>query len=796
MPHTVLSVDADAAVRSVRNEALRKAGFDVIDAATGTDALKLASEKQPTLVILAIALPGMDGFAVSKRLKADSRTASIPVLHISNRGQRCGDYPESLESGADAYLEEPLEPPVLIAVATALIRACSAGPVSAARDITARTQVEQALRASEERYRTLFETMTEGFMLCEIICDEAGKPCDFRRLAVNPAFERQTGLTAADVIGRTVLESFPELEPVWFERYGKVALTGEPARFEEWYGPLGRCYEVSAFQTEPGRFGVVFTDITGRKRAEEERQRLAAELSNRVGELQAILDAAPVAIWIAHDPECQEITGNRMADQFYEAGAGENVSANVTAVRRFFQGGRELEPRELPMQEAAARGVDIRNSELDVLLPSGELRNMLGNASPLRDRAGQVRGCVGTFLDITERRRAEEALRESEAVLRSFYDSPGMMRGIVEMIDGGVVHVSCNAAAAEMYGVERESIAGKSLFEAGASEQVARLWTDLYEKSRRTGQPVSMEYARRGADGQEHWLLATATYLGAGRSGLPRFGYTCLDLTDRKRAEEALRESESQLRTVGDNLPEGAIYRYRHDVNGEPHVDFISSGIERLTGVSAAEFMGDAGTVDRNIVPEDLDRMNAAIALSRERLAQFEVEVRHRHRATGELRWSLLRSTPSRCPDGSTVWDGIELDITERKRAEEALRESEAVLRSFFDSPGMMRGFVELVDGGVVHVSCNAAAAEMYGVDRGSIAGKSATEAGAPEEIARSWVDLYEKSRRTGKPVSMEYARHVSGRPGSLAARDRQLPRDRAFREPSIRVHDPRSHRA
>jgi len=148
---------------------------------------------------------------------------------------------------------------------------------------------------------------------------------------------------------------------------------------------------------------------------------------------------------------------------------------------------------------------------------------------------------------------------------------------------------------------------------------------------------------------------------------------THLDPTERTQAEEALRESDFRLRTLSDNLPEGAIYRYRHDIRGEPHIDFISAGIERLTGVPAAEFMADASTMIRNILPEDRNRLNDAIMTSRERLTRFEVEVRHRHRTTGETRWSLMRSTPTRNPDGSTTWDGIELDITERKRAEEKM---------------------------------------------------------------------------------------------------------------------------
>jgi PAS domain S-box-containing protein len=138
--------------------------------------------------------------------------------------------------------------------------------------VAARRQAEEMsaeLRNSEARYRTLFETMSEGFSIDEIICDENGKPCDLRYLEINPAFERHTGVKAADIVGRTVLELFPESEPLWIERYGKVALTGEPAHFEAWFGPLEKCFEISAYQTEPGRIAVVFFDITERKQAEE-----------------------------------------------------------------------------------------------------------------------------------------------------------------------------------------------------------------------------------------------------------------------------------------------------------------------------------------------------------------------------------------------------------------------------------------------------------------------------------------------------------------------------------------------
>lgn len=176
-------------------------------------------------------------------------------------------------------------------------------------------QAEKALQRSEKQYRTLFETMTEGLMFDEIIYDESGNPCDLRVLEVNPAFEHQTGLNAGDIVGRTVRELFPDTRPTWHQVFDKVALTGEHTHFEMWANSLGSCFEISAFRTEPGRIGVIFFDVTDRKRAAEALQEnhrrkdeflamLAHELRNplapirnAVQVLRKIDHANPTADW-------------------------------------------------------------------------------------------------------------------------------------------------------------------------------------------------------------------------------------------------------------------------------------------------------------------------------------------------------------------------------------------------------------------------------------------------------------------------------------------------------------------
>ena len=163
------------------------------------------------------------------------------------------------------------------------------GVVLVFHDVTGKRRAQEALRESEKRYRNLFEAMNEGFALHEIICDDGGRPCDYRFLEVNPAFERQTGLKAVDLVGHTLYEVLPQSESLWVERYGSVALTGQPARFDHWSEALGRHYEVSAFQANRGRFGVLFLDVTDRKKAEKFLRLANEQLEEKVQERTAAL---------------------------------------------------------------------------------------------------------------------------------------------------------------------------------------------------------------------------------------------------------------------------------------------------------------------------------------------------------------------------------------------------------------------------------------------------------------------------------------------------------------------------
>jgi PAS domain S-box-containing protein len=147
-------------------------------------------------------------------------------------------------------------------------------------------QTENALKASEARYRLLFENMQEGFSLHEIITDGNGEIVDFRFLDANAAYERHTGRRPADVIGKTMLEVLPKADPGQIRKFGRVALTGEPISFEYFSDTYERHIRVKAFSPQPRLFATIFEDITERKRSERELENLSSRNSTLLKELQ------------------------------------------------------------------------------------------------------------------------------------------------------------------------------------------------------------------------------------------------------------------------------------------------------------------------------------------------------------------------------------------------------------------------------------------------------------------------------------------------------------------------------
>lgn len=147
----------------------------------------------------------------------------------------------------------------------------------------AQEEAQKALHASEERFRTLFESMEEGFCVVAMEFDITGRPVDYRIELMNPAFAKHTGMDG--LTGRSIREAIPELEEFWYETYGRVAATGEPARFIHQAGPMqNRWFDVSAFRlggAGSNKVAILFNDVSDRRESELERERLVGQLQDQ-----------------------------------------------------------------------------------------------------------------------------------------------------------------------------------------------------------------------------------------------------------------------------------------------------------------------------------------------------------------------------------------------------------------------------------------------------------------------------------------------------------------------------------
>ncbi|WP_229425365.1 PAS domain-containing protein [Massilia sp. Se16.2.3] len=155
------------------------------------------------------------------------------------------------------------------------------GFVAIVLDTTESRRAAEKLRASEERYRTLFESVDQGFAILDLIFDAGGQPADYRFLEMNAMFARHTGVTGAT--GKTARELVPELDPFWFDTYGRVGLTGEAVRFEREAPAVGRWFDVYATRmgdADSRKVAILFSDITERKRSEARLRQLADDLSD------------------------------------------------------------------------------------------------------------------------------------------------------------------------------------------------------------------------------------------------------------------------------------------------------------------------------------------------------------------------------------------------------------------------------------------------------------------------------------------------------------------------------------
>ena len=335
-------------------------------------------------------------------------------------------------------------------------------------DIHDRKLAEESLRASEARYRTLFESIDEGFCILQMIFDDMGHAGDYRFLETNPAFERHTGMAGA--LGRTIRELVPGIEPSWAETYGRVARSGEPIRFEQHAASMGRWYDAFAFRVGPPleyKVALLFSDITQRRQAEQ-------ALREREAELREAQGLARLGHW--HWTAASDVTEpSAELLRIYGLGAHDQLPPFQQQAGLIYPQ-EDWERLNAVVQQALTEGTDYA---VDVRAWRGQERIWVtARGAAVRDAQGRIVGLRGTVQDITERKLAEEALREADARKDEFLATLAHeLRNPLAPISNGLA-ILRHADAASPVGVRARELMERQL------SYLVRLVDDLLDVSR------------------------------------------------------------------------------------------------------------------------------------------------------------------------------------------------------------------------------------------------------------------------------------------------------------------------
>ena len=533
----------------------------------------------------------MDGYRAGK-LQVSVNTATDPVFSAEERQMQRGQH-------IGAYIAVPLVKEGnwvgTFGVQCVEPREWTPSEIELVQEVAERTwaavqyaRAENALRQSEEKYRTLFDSIDEGFTTLEVLFDEQGRPVDVIHLEMNPAYGKHIG-ASRELLGKRIRQVFPTIEDLVIERYGRVALTGEPVRFEQHIAMWDHWFD--AYAARVGGEGshvvaVVFTNITERKRREHHAAFLdklsqalgllasPEEIVRVTGEaLDAHLDVGfvhVVDVELDHGDEPAEARistvctwereGLVKADGSYRAGdylSGEFLRA-ARAGEPIVIRDTDTDPR---VDAEAFRAIGIRGDVVVPILKDGAWPGIIAVCTPgprdwRPDEVTLIVEVAHRVFPLIERVRAEEALRASELEIKRARDyAEATLRTSpvpLLVLEKDLRVNTANEAFYQTFQVDPAETKGRLVYELGNGQwNIPRLREllehVLLEHTALRGFEVTHDFESIG----RRTMLLSARRMG-NEPGVPeRIVLVVEDITERKQVVEALRQSQTELSDAG-----------------------------------------------------------------------------------------------------------------------------------------------------------------------------------------------------------------------------------------------------
>jgi PAS domain S-box-containing protein len=399
---------------------------------------------------------------------------------------------------------------------------------------------EEKLRASEERYRSLFGNMMDGFAFCKMIFDAENRPIDFVYLEINDAFVRITGLKRELVVGKKVTQAIPgikEANPELFEIYGRVALSCREEKFEVFFKPLNMWLSISVYCPQKGYFAAIFEDITKRKQIQE-----ALEKSEkRLNRSQEIAHLGSWELNLKNDKltwsdEVYRIFGLKPQEfgATYEAFLSYIHPDDRATVDASYSG-------------SLRKGKDSYEIEHRVIKKhTGEIRFVHEKCNHIRDESGKIVRSVGMVQDVTEQKKSEQELWQAKQDWERTFDS---VPDFIAVLDNNFRIVRANKAMVRQLGVSPEKAVGLYCYQCVHG---------LYSP------PDFCPHAKTVNDGKEHTaevheprlggdFLVSTTPLRDDKGNIVGTVHVARNITERKKAEAVLSNLNRHLRAIGNS---------------------------------------------------------------------------------------------------------------------------------------------------------------------------------------------------------------------------------------------------